>query len=269
MHASNPIQKNHVTVTGNLGSAETMILAHGFGTDQTAWGSVAASFAQDYRLILYDNVGGGRSDPDAYSPNRYDNLLAYAHDLLDICAALDVRDAVLVGHSMSGMIGVLAAIEAPYRFSRLVLVGASPRYVNDADYHGGFEQSDLDAVYRQIKNNYYAWASGFAPLAMGSPDRPHLGDDFAASLQALRPDIALAVFRAIMQVDHRRDLARLNKPTLLIQTRQDIAVTMAAAEYMHREIRGSQLVVANAAGHLPHISAAEEVIAAIRTFLSR
>lgn len=267
MATLNAITKNHVTVAGNTNSGRTMLFAHGFGTDQTAWADVAKTFLPGYRVIRYDNVGAGKSDPEAFSPNRYDNLHAYADDLVAICEALAVRDAVLVGHSVSGIISVLAAIKEPRFFSRLVLLGASPRYRNDTHYHGGFEQADLDALYGTMQTNYHAWVSGFAPIAMANPERPQLANYFADSLRSIRPDIALAVMRAIMQSDHRADLARLDKPTLLIQSRMDMAVPLEVAQYLQRQIRGSQLAVVNASGHFPHISAPEVVIEAIQAFL--
>lgn len=267
MAAANPLQKHNVTVTGNPAAARTLILAHGFGTDQTAWGQVEPAFLPDYRVIRYDNVGAHQVDPDTYSLNQYDSLGVYAADLLAICTALTVRDAVLVGHSMSAMVGVLAAIKEPHHFSQLVLISASPRYLNDTGYHGGFEQRDLDALYQAMQTNYQAWVSGFAALIMANPERPHLSDYFAEHLRAIRPDIALAVLRLLMQSDLRAVLGRLERPTLIIQPREDPAVPLAVGEYLHQRIAGSRLALVDAAGHLPHISAPDAVIAAIRTVL--
>lgn len=267
MAEANPRKKNNVTVTGNPAAARTLILAHGFGTDQTAWHQVEAPFLCDYRVIRYDNVGAGGADPAAYSHHRYDSLSAYADDLLAICATLGVNDAILVGHSVSAMVAVLAATAQPAHFSRLVLLSASPRYINDAGYHGGFEQGDLDALYQAMQTNYQAWVSGFAPLIMANADRPELSDYFAQGLKAIRPDIALAVLRVIMQSDLREDLARLKQPTLLIQPREDPAVPPQVGEYLHQRIAGSRLAVVDATGHLPHLSAPAEVIAAMQAFL--
>lgn len=262
-----PLEKNNVTILNADNFKDTIIFAHGFGTDQTAWGQVAAAFAKDYRIVLYDNVGAGKSDPAAFSPNKYDSLYSYADDLLDIGNALHIKDAIMVGHSVSGMISLLAAIKQPERFKKLVLVGATARYLNDDGYIGGFDQPGLNAVYDTMANNYYAWVSGFAPAAMANPDRPQLTENFAHTLGSIRPDIAQSVARVIFQSDHRKDLPLLETETLILQTKQDIAVSMEAAEYLHRHIKNSRLQVVDAEGHFPHISAPNEIITAIKSFI--
>lgn len=260
-------KKNNVTVIGNIDAPQTMIFAHGFGTDQTAWKIVSSEFQNDYKIILYDNVGGGNSDPAAFSPLKYNQLEAYANDLLDICESLQVKNAIMVGHSVSGMISLLAAINQPQYFSKLILIGASACYLNDGDYIGGFEQSALDHLYQTMNTNYQAWVSGFAPIAMGNADNPQLAEHFVRSLNAIRPDVALSVSRVIFQSDYRDILHKLGKPTLLIQAKDDIAVPLQAAEFLHRQITGSHLTLINATGHFPHISAPNEVIAAMKEFL--
>jgi sigma-B regulation protein RsbQ len=265
--AFDPITKNNVTVAGNPDAAATMIFVHGFGTDQSSWREVAAAFARDYRLVLFDNTGAGRSRPEAFVQHRYLNLRAYAEDLLDICAALQFKDAVLVGHSVGAMIGLLAAIRRPQHFSRLVLIGASPRYLDDEGYHGGFTKSDIDELYSTMTHSYSTWAKNFAPLVMGNPDSPHLAQQFAETIKTIPPNHALTVLCSIFQSDHRGDLDKLTLPTLLIQAREDIAVPLAVAEYLNRHIAGSRLAVIEATGHLPHISAPAAVIKAMRGFL--
>lgn len=267
MSASLPLIKNNVTVAGRLDADQTLIFAHGFGSDQSSWSQVAPRFYADYRVILYDNTGSGQSDPLAFSPGRYNSLHAFKDDLLEICAALEVRQAVLLGHSVSGMIGVLAALAEPDTFSRLILIGASPCYLNLDGYSGGFLQSDLDEMYHLMENNYYAWASGFAAQAVGNSDQPHLGEAFADSLRSMRPDVALAVIRVIMQSDYRSELRKITHPTLLLQTREDAFVPMQVAAYMHQQIQGSQLMVVNASGHFPQLSAPAETTSIITTFL--
>ncbi|GAA4460198.1 alpha/beta hydrolase [Nemorincola caseinilytica] len=264
---SDPLVKNNVTVVNNDSKGRTIIFAHGFGTDQNAWKEVSTAFANDHRMVLYDNVGAGKAQPEAFSPNRYDSLHSYADDLVEICAALDVKDAIMVGHSVSGMISLLAAIKQPDLFSEMILVGASPRYLNDDGYVGGFDQPSLNGLYDAMANNYYAWVSGFAPAAMANPDRPELAMGFAETLSAIRPDIAQSVARVIFQSDHRADLHKLNKRTLLLQTKHDIAVPMQVAEYLARNIGNSTMHVVDAEGHFPHISAAKEIIREIRNFI--
>lgn len=261
------MNKNNVKVSGNTDSGSTLVFGHGFGTDQNGWKAVTPAFENDHRIVVYDNVGGGASDPAAFSPNKYDTLRTYADDLIDICDALELKDVIMVGHSVSGMISLLAALKRPDLFAKLILVGASPRYLNDTDYVGGFDQATLDAFYAQMATNYFAWVSGFAPAAMANADNPALAQSFADTLKAIRPDIAQSVARVIFQSDHRSDVPRLDKETLIVQTQNDIAVPMEVAEYLHSHIKKSTLKVVNAEGHFPHISAPQEVVAAIKTFI--
>lgn len=248
--------------------SQTIIFAHGFGTDQTAWRHQVAAFQDRYRIVLFDHVGAGKSDFSAYSPRRYSSLYSYAEDLLEIAAELKLSQCLLVGHSVSAMASLLAALVDPNLFSGLIFIGASPRYLNDGDYYGGFEQSDLDAFYAAMSSNYYAWASGFAPLAMGNPDRPELAREFASGLSAIRPDIAQAVARVIFQSDHRAELPRLTVPTLILQSNGDIAVPPEVGRYMAEKIPRAQLMNINATGHLPHMSAPDEVTKAISAYLN-
>lgn len=263
----NPLKKNNVTILNGNAGKQTIVFAHGFGTNQTAWQKVAPAFADNYRVVLYDNVGAGNSEPTAFSPNKYDTLRSYADDLLDICNELQIKDAIMVGHSASGMISLLAAIKNPTHFSKMVLIGASPRYLDDVGYIGGFTQQALNDLYDAMANNYYAWVSGFAPAIMANADRPQLSASFAQSLSAIRPDIAQSVARVIFQSDHRNDLPKLQIDTLLLQTQQDIAVPMEVAEYLNNNIKNSKLKVVNAEGHFPHMSAPDEIITAIKEYI--
>ncbi len=267
MDDSNLLKRHAVRVLGNPSAPRKMVFVHGFGTDQSAWKPVSRAFFPDYRVVLYDHAGAGSSSEEAFDPDRYAGLEAYAHDLLDVCTALDLRDAVLVGHSMGGMVAVLAALKRPELFSRLVLIGASARYLDDDDYRGGFTQADLDGLYAAMTSSYQAWVSGFAPLVMGGEVNAEPGADFAKTLGAIRPDVAQAVARSIFQSDHRKDVVRLHLPTLLLQTKRDVAVPREAAEFLHRSIAGSTLVEVNTAGHLPHLTAPRGVIAAMRSWL--
>lgn len=264
--ATSLMERNNVQVLGD--GSETIIFAHGFGSDQTAWRHQVAAFAANFRIVLFDHVGAGKSDFSAYSPRRYSSLYSYAEDLLDLCAELKLRKSILVGHSVSGMVSLLAALVEPDCFNQLIFLDASPRYLNDADYYGGFEQADLDAFYESMSTNYYAWASGFAPIAMATQDQPELAKEFAKTLTAIRPDIAQAVARVIFQSDHRSDLPRLNVPTVILQASDDIAVPPNVGQYMADKIPQSKLVHLAARGHLPHISAPDVVTKAIAQCLA-
>ena len=262
-------KKNNISIEGNLNARETLIFAHGFGTDQTAWEEVKKGFTKDYRLILYDNIGGGNADPNGYSPIKYHALHSYADDLLAIITDLELVNVKVVAHSVSSMITLLAAIKEPQHFSKLVFIGASPRYLNDeaANYVGGFTQSALNNMYDTMTTNYYAWVSGFSAAAMGNPDHPELGEAFARTLGAIRPDIALSVAKVIFESDVRKELHKLNTPTLLIQAHDDIAVPGEVADYLNREIKNSKLAYVNATGHFPHMSAPQEIISLIKSYI--
>lgn len=258
-------QRNAVTVIGS--GQQTVVLAHGFGSNQTAWRHQVEALKDAYRLVLFDHVGSGRADLAAFSPHRYASLFGFAEDLLEICQELKLRRVHFVGHSVSGMVGLLAAQIDPGLFARLVFVGASPRYLNDGAYTGGFEQSDLDGLYAAMADDYFAWASGFAPAAMGNPDNPDLAHEFKQTLRSMRPDVALQIARAIFQSDHRADLPSLKLPTLILQSKSDIAVPVVVGEFMHRQIAGSSYQLLDATGHFPHMSAPHQVTRAIREFL--
>lgn len=252
---SRVLDRHHVRVIGQ--GDQTLVFAHGFGTDQNAWRYQVAAFAPFYRIVLFDHIGAGQSDLSVYSPRRYRSLYSYAEDLLELSAQLRLEDVILIGHSVSGMVGVLAALLDPNRFRQLVLVTASPRYLNDPEtgYVGGFEQSDLDALYASMSVNYHAWAGGFAPLVMANPERPELAIEFAKTLSAMRPDIAQAVARTIFQSDHRAELPKLKVPATILQSNNDIAVPVQVGRYLAAKIPQAELINIDAEGHLPHLSA--------------
>lgn len=260
-------RRNNITIEGNLSARQTMVFGHGFGTDQTAWNRVKKAFSDDYRLVLYDNTGAGKSDPSAFSPIKYGSIYSYAEDLIQIAEAMELKNAIMVAHSVSSMVSLIAAVKRPDFFSKMVFIGASPRYLNDGDYTGGFSQQDLNGMYETMRTSYYAWVSGFSAAAMANSERPELGAEFAGTLGAIRPDLALTVAKVIFESDVRSELSRLQKPVLLIQSQRDIAVPQSVAEYLSQKISDSKLVNVNAEGHFPHISAPEEIIAAIHEFL--
>lgn len=264
-----PIRRNKVTLAGNPEAARTIMFGHGFGLDQSSFSEVVKHFEKDFRVVLYDNVGGGNSVLEAFNPQRYQDLHGYVSDLISIFQALELKEVIYVGHSVNGMVGLLTSIEHPEYFSKLILLGASPRYLNDpaSSYVGGFDQQDLEGLYEAMNSNYYAWTSGFSKMVMANEDRPQLAEKFAESLFAIRPDIALFVARAIFQSDHRKDLSKTKTDTLIIQTSHDIAVPSVVGEYLNKNISKSTLTHVNTHGHFPHISAPNEVAAAIRNFI--
>jgi sigma-B regulation protein RsbQ len=244
-----------------------MVFAHGFGCDQHMWRTVAPAFENDFRTILFDHVGAGGSDLSAYDPAKYDTLAGYAEDILEIGRELELSKAVFVGHSVSAMIGVLASIEALDLFENLILVGPSPRYINDGDYVGGFSADQISELLDFLAENHMGWSAAMAPMIMGNPERPELGEELTNSFCRTDPKIAKAFARVTFMSDNRADLARVKARTLILQCREDIIAPQQVGEYVHRHIAGSKLVVMEATGHCPNLSAPTETIAAIRNFV--
>lgn len=244
-----------------------MMLAHGFGCDQNMWRFIGPAFARSHRTVLFDHVGAGKSDLKAYQRRKYGALDGYATDVLEICNELDMHDVVFIGHSVSAMIGVLAANREPLRFKALVLVGPSPCYINDDAYTGGFSRQDIEGLLDSLDSNYLGWASTMAPVIMGYADRPELGDELTNSFCRTDPDIAAHFARVTFFSDNRRDLVDVTVPTLILQCAQDVIAPKVVGEYVHRQIRSSEIVMMNATGHCPNLSAPAETIAAITTFL--
>jgi sigma-B regulation protein RsbQ len=263
---SAPVQRHHVTVSG-AADGPPMVFAHGFGCDQTMWRFVAPAFEDRYRVVLFDHVGSGRSDLSAYDPARYATLDGYVDDLLALCADLDLHEVVLVAHSVSAMVAVLASIREPRRFSRLVLVGPSPRYVDDDGYVGGFSAEDVEEMLDSLDSNYLGWSSAMAPVIMGRPDRPELGAELTDSFCRTDPQIARQFAQVTFRSDNRDDLARVSVPTLVLQCSDDVIAPDEVGRYVAAQIPGSVLTVLAATGHCPQLSAPEETVAAIEAFL--
>ena len=260
------LKRNNVTVSGS--GSQPMVFAHGFGCDQNMWRMVAPAFEDEYRVVLFDYVGSGKSDLAAYDPERYGRLEGYVQDVLDVCHALDIRDAVLVGHSVSSIVAVLAANREPDRFSHLVLVGPSPRYINDApDYVGGFERSDIEGLLEMMDKNYVGWANFLAPAIMKNADRPELGEELTASFCSTDPVIARRFAEATFFADNREDLPHVRVPSLILQCSDDMIAPREVGEYVHRQMPGSTLHLLEATGHCPHMSHPEETIRAIKAYL--
>ncbi|MCU4183192.1 alpha/beta hydrolase [Acidiferrimicrobium sp. IK] len=245
-----------------------MVFAHGFGCDQHMWRHVAPRFEDRFRVVLYDHVGAGGSDLGAYDPVRYDSLAGYADDLLLLCREMDLRDVVFVGHSVSGMIGVLAAVAEPERFAKLVLVAPSPRYIDDGTYVGGFSKADIAELLDSLESNYLGWSSAMAPVIMGNGERPELGDELTESFCRTDPRIARQFARVTFMSDNRADLAKVSQPTLVLQCRQDVIAPVAVGQYVADAIAGSRLVLLDATGHCPNLSAPDATAAAIAEFVS-
>jgi sigma-B regulation protein RsbQ len=244
-----------------------MMFAHGFGCDQNMWRFVEPAFEGEFRTILFDHVGAGGSDLKAYDRTKYSTLAGYADDLVEIGRAMTLKDAVFIGHSVSSMIGVLAAQKAPEMFGKLVLVGPSARYIDDDDYVGGFSEKQIGELLQFLEANHMGWSAQMAPAIMGNPDRPELAEELTNSFCRTDPEIAKAFARVTFKSDNRGDLAKVDIPTLILQCSDDIIASKQVGEFVHRSIPNSQMIVLEATGHCPNLSAPDEVIAAMRTFV--
>ncbi|MBG6120241.1 sigma-B regulation protein RsbQ [Sphingobium sp. JAI105] len=244
-----------------------MIFAHGFGCDQHMWRHVASAFEQGFRTILFDHVGAGGSDLAAYDRRKYDTLAGYADDVIEIGQALGLNQAVFVGHSVSAMIGVLASLKAPDLFESLVMVGPSPRYIDDDGYVGGFAADQIEEMLGFLVENHLGWSAQMAPVIMGNADRPELGDELTNSFCRTDPDIAKHFARVTFMSDNRSDLPHVAVRTLILQCSEDIIAPPEVGQYVRDRIPGSELVMLDATGHCPNLSAPEEVVAAIKAFV--
>jgi sigma-B regulation protein RsbQ len=260
------LERNNVSLRGPE-SGQPMVLAHGFGCDQNMWRFVVPAFEDEYRIVLFDHVGAGGSDLDAYDPQKYASLDGYADDVLELCADLDLREVVFVGHSVSSMIGVLAAIREPDRFAALVLVAPSPRYLDDEGYVGGFTAADIEELLGALESNYLGWSSAMAPVIMGNTDRPELGAELTESFCRTDPEIARQFARVTFLSDNREDLAQVRVPSLVLQCSSDAIAPQEVGGFVHRTLPDSSLVVLRATGHCPNLSAPEETVAAMKAFL--
>ncbi len=251
-----------------LGSGEqTIVFAHGYGCDQTVWNSITDAFADNYKLVLFDYVGAGKSDLAAYDAERYSSLEGYAQDVIEVCNELKVENGIFVGHSVSSMVGVLAANKEPGLFSKLVFLGPSPRYLNDEGYSGGFERNDLDDLFEMMDSNYLGWSQALAPQIMGNNDRPELGERLTNSFCTTDPVIAQQFARVTFLSDNREDIKNLTVPSLTLQCSEDIIAPLSVGEYIHEHVPNNELVILKATGHCSHMSEPLETIAAIKAFI--
>jgi sigma-B regulation protein RsbQ len=260
------LERNNVQVIGK--GTQPMLFAHGFGCDQGMWRFVTPAFENDYRIVLFDYVGSGKSDVSAWNAARYSTLDGYAQDVLDICTALDLHDIIFVGHSVSSMVGVLAANQAPERFSRLVMVGPSPRYINDEGYVGGFERADIEGLLDLMDKNYIGWANFLAPVVMKNDERPELTKELHDSFCSTDPKITRRFAETTFFADNRADLPKLRVPSLILQCAEDAIAPVEVGSYLHRTVPQSTLRMMKATGHCPHISHPDETIEAIKTYLA-
>ncbi len=243
------------------------MFAHGFGCDQRAWKFITDAFIPDYRVVLFDYVGSGKSDINQYDYHKYATLEGYACDVLDIIAALDLKKIVFIGHSISSMIGMIAALQRPDIFEKLIFIGPSPRYLNDNDYFGGFDVKDLETLFNFIAIDLVGWSKAMAPLVMDNPERPELTEFLQESFESMDPKIALAFAKATFTCDHRDKLRQVSVPSLTVQSRQDMISPPNIGEYIRKHTPGNILKLLDTKGHYPHISNPDQTVKAIKAFI--
>lgn len=260
------LKRNNVSVVGE--GTRTLMLAHGFGCDKNVWRHFIDAFKNHCLIVVFDYVGAGKSDLSAYDAARYSTLDGYAQDVLDIIEALQLRDVIFVGHSVSSMVGVRAALAEPRYFNSLVFVAPSPCYINDGDYVGGMEKADLDALLTIMESNYLGWSSLIAPQVMANQERPELGEELTANFCSTDPDIAKQFARVTFLSDNRSDLRKLKIKSLTLQCSEDILAPFEVGYYIQQHTPANTLVILNATGHCPHLSAPEETIQAVKEFIA-
>lgn len=259
--------RNNVKVLGS--GSQTIVFAHGFGCDQDMWRYIVPSFTENYRVVLFDYVGSGESQINYYDAVKYSNLQGYAQDVLEIMEALQLRDTIFVGHSVSSMIGMLASIQNPQYFKQIVMLGPSPRYVNDLpNYYGGFDRNDIDELLEMMQMNFIGWASYLAPIVMNNPERKELTEELEKSFCSRKPHIARQFAEVTFLSDCRIELERATVPTLILQCSDDSIAPVEVGDYLHAHLKNSRLQQMTAKGHYPHLSQPEETIRMIKDYLT-
>ena len=259
------IHRNNVKVFGS--GERTLVFAHGYGCDQNMWRHVVPSFADEYKIVLFDYVGSGCSDASAFDRTRYSTLRGYAEDIVEILDELDLKDVNFVGHSVSSMIGALASIQRPELFETITMIGPSPCYINEGDYVGGYERSDIEGLLEMLESNHVAWAASMAPLIMGSQETPEHAAELEASFCRMDPLLAHHFARVTFLSDNRKDLPNVSTKTLILQCQKDVIAGIDVGRYVDRCLPNSQFVIIDATGHCPHMSAPMEVVEELQKFL--
>lgn len=263
----NPILKrNNVRVFGD--GIQPILFSHGYGCDQQMWRFITPAFTEKYKVVLFDHLGSGKSDSSAYDYDKYDHLSGYAEDLVEICEALSLENIILVGHSVSSIVGALAVKIKPDLFDQLIMLGPSPRYINDGDYFGGFDQQDIDSLVETLESNYLGWSSFISPVIIGNPDKEEFATELKNSFCSMDPDIAKHFAKVTFVGDYRDELRHVKIPTLIIQSHPDAIAPIEVGKYVHEQIPGSEYVQLASAGHCPHLTSPELLISTLKTYLN-
>jgi len=262
----NIIKRNNINISGK--GKKPIIFAPGFGCDQTVWKDVLPAFEEDYQVILFDYVGFGGSDISAFNSVKYGKLSGYVQDVLDVCAVLDLKEAIFVGHSVSSMIGLLASNAEQSYFSHLIMIGPSPCYLNDPpDYYGGFEKEDLENLIDMMEKNYIGWANVFSSTLINNAERTDAAKELEDRFCSTDPLIATTFAKACFFTDSRQDITKAKVPSLILQCTEDIIAPKGVGEYLKRNMPNSEITYMNTSSHCPHISDPDETILSIKNYL--
>ena len=259
------IKRNNVTVHGE--GTQVMLMAHGYGCDQNMWRFITPAFSSNYKIVLFDHVGSGKSDISSYDYKKYSSLEGYADDIVEICESLDLKNVILIGHSVASMMGVLAVNKAPHLFDTLIMVGPSPRYINDETYYGGFDEADINELLESLDSNYLGWSSAITPVIMGNAHKPELSKELENSFCRNNPEIAKHFAKVTFLGDNRNDLLKLTTRTLILQCTSDVIAPEAVGKYVNEHAQNSTILFMKATGHCPHMSAPQETVELVTKFL--
>ncbi len=260
------MRRHQIRLSGQGEAA--IVFVHGFGTDQRMWRLVAPAFEATHRLVLFDQAGFGGTALSDWEPGHH-TLQAYADDLVHIIEALSLREVTLVGHSIGGMVAVLASLARPQLARRLVLMCSSPRFLDDAPgYTGGYQPADLAAMFDLMHADYAGWARMLAPMAAGESGPQALAREFEAALRTLDARVADRFGRLAFYADLRAQLPLVRAPALVLHIEGDRVVPASVAHYLHAQLPDSRLVMLEGQGHCPPLSHPRLTIAALREHLA-
>jgi sigma-B regulation protein RsbQ len=262
-----PVAKNALNPHVSGRGPDVLVLVHGFGSDQSVWNTYLPWLSRHYRVITYDLPFAGGADPTFFKLSRHGGIEGHVQDLFDILRSFSVERCSFIGHSLGGLIGLFAAIDRPEMFERLILLGASARYIDGPDYKGGFNPEMLESMFETVAQNFRGWAESYAPAAVGKPIEDPVSQTFLDSLMRTRPDIAIAMARPIFLGDYREHVKQCTVPVVLLQSKEDHAVPIEAARALQQCLQRCTLEIINTTGHMPHLSAPYVVAAALRRHL--
>ncbi|KAJ8900017.1 hypothetical protein K2173_024130 [Erythroxylum novogranatense] len=234
---------------------QTLVLSHGYGTDQSVWHYLVPCLAFYFKVVVFDLVFAPNVNPILYDPHKYSSFSGYSTDLIDLLDELKLKNTIYIGHSMSAMIGCLAAIKRPELFQHLVLLGGSPRYLNSKGYDGGFERAQVEVLLKSMEQNFSGWIQSYAPTAISVNNTEAIAE-FESTLGRMNPKTAISVAKTVYLSDMRHILPHVKVPCSIIQSRKDPVVPLFVPHYMETKIGGgANIRILETEGHFPQLTA--------------